>query len=83
MRELEGYVRSSGGKHDLPVYIMDETLVTCWNPMAVETIWRDLAAVVRRTLESEVERISSRRKSKACKISGFKETNVLDLNFVP
>ena len=64
----------------LPVYIMDETLITCWKPMAVETSWRNLVAVVRRTLESVVERISSRRESKACEISGFKEASVLDLN---
>ena len=57
----------------LPVYIMDETLITCWKPMAVETSWRNLVAVVRRTLESVVERISSRRESKVCEISGFKE----------
>ena len=35
---------------------------------------------MRRTLESAVERVSSRRESKACKIYRFKETSVLDLN---
>ena len=34
-------------------------------------------AVVRRTLESALERISSRRESKASEISGFKEAITL------
>ena len=56
---------------------------TICNKGGEETVSVNLAAVVRRTFESAVEQISSKRESKACEISGFKEASVLDLNSVP